>query len=287
MKRPKLKPYKLGVIVPTNNPTSLHRYLLPTVEYLVPMTDQAEIKFLFTFQEPFSDEQFYWPQQIGFRSCTHVNDGPVASMTTLRGRAAMLWPEADYYMFADDNLVFNAKGTAMYPEPSWFRYEQAIEYMQRFENCGTLMCDGSLGGSAQHYEIRPAKHGLVGTARGLFYRNVFEGRMFTPEELKLIGSLEEMHPTYRMMTRGMFFAKQFNNPTLHKGKAPRGSYHDVPNGISNSAILAENGQRHIREVYDDPTWVLESMRVPRLAKELYLKNGGRKDDVERYRMEFK
>lgn len=277
--RRSIEGYKLGIILPTNNPKSFFEYAFNSFKHLKKMTEFGHIKVLFNFQPPWDDSKINLTLDSLLSECkidsvvNFSNQESPASMFRLRGDAAALWPEADFYMFADDNMVYSERGTAKYPSPSWERYEQCIEYMMTFPSCGILQCEGSLGGDVQKMQIRPSTSGLISTTRGLFFRNVNGGNLYSPEAMKLAGGMEETVLGFSLMERGFFFAKQFNNPTQHKQKS-RIYDNTEQNHITNYDLLHRNAERYIRERYDADSWTHDSRKVPKKLWELFKQAGG-------------
>lgn len=271
----------LGIIIPTNQPTEFFSVMHDTLVHLSPMLKQIRVSLLMTFQPPWTKTQMQQVEArcaflgLGFRSVFYRHKkGSTARMAHLRNAAAELLPQANWYMLADDNLRFMAHGTPCYAGGSAERYLQVIHYLNAFVNCGTVMCEGSLGGAAARLSIRPTKVGLIATARGLFFRNMGVP-LYTTQECALLGSLEETYPAFRMMAQGMFVAKQFNNPTRH---LHRHSFRDVglpPTHITNYAhVIKPNGERYVREVYDDPHWTHNGRYFPNAVWEAYKANAG-------------
>jgi len=154
--------------------------------------------------------------------------------------------------------VFNGTGTKKYPRPSWQRYDEVLDYMETFPNCGSVQCQGFFGGHNQGLQIRPSMNGLISTSVGLFVRNIFDGHLYTHGQMALTGPLEETICVYSIVAEGFFHACQFNNPTRHKmGR------HD----------LSERTEA-LRIEYGDPTWSHDSKRFPESIMRSYRDNGG-------------
>lgn len=271
---------QLGIVVPTNNPSEYFAVMHPTVEALRPMMEHVAVHVLFNFQPPWTLPLIervvrdFATRGMSMRYVFSKPTGEIARMCDLRHVAAALLPDADWWMYADDNMRFAVEGTPQYPEGSAARYLHVIDYLNAFPRCGVVMCVGSLGGSAWRYSIRPTRNGLVATARGLFLRNITNGVLYTPEERALIGGMEETMPAFRLLSRGYFFAKQFNNPTYHP---PHYRFGDVvpENHMANyQRVIKPNAERYVREVYRDPEWTHEGRYIPAHAWALYQEAGG-------------
>lgn len=272
----------LAVIVPTNHPYAFFECMNDSIKHLAPLRRFVRVAFCFCFQSPWTEQKIGIARKsvedAGFDFLfvlLPAQEAP-ASMFMLRNEAARLAPDADYYLFADDNMMFVPKGTTKYPGGSAARYLDCIEYMDEIPECGAVMCEGSLGGDVQKRQIRPTTSGLISTTRGLFFRNLHNGDLYLPKEVALRGGFEELMLAYRYFSMGMFTAKQFNNPTRHLNKT---RVHDnVYRGhITDYEIIRENAELAIRSTYDDPTWTLDSRRMPRRLLEMYREAGGAPD----------
>jgi hypothetical protein len=276
-----MKP-KLGIILPTNNPESFFKYFGVSIKHLAPMNESMDCRVLCNFQEPFDGglvaAALTLIEESGFK--VHWLMSPAerpASMFRLRNDCSLLWPEADFYMFADDNLEFAAQGTPQFPAPSWKRYEEVIDYMTTFPNCGVVMCQGHLGGVGHQLKIKQANIpfcGIIATNRGLFFKNTNAGRLYDASEVKLAGSGEECLLTFKLMASGFFMAKQFNVPTNHKNKTKQDASIQDAFSITNAGLLDKNAYAHIRSVYRDPNWFYETRKTPASMFSLYVEAGG-------------
>ncbi len=247
---------KLGIVLPTNNPEDMFKFFIPTVADLC-MADDIEIRILAMFQPPWTGELiskaiediFQYAEGM-FVHYLFVTYNSPPNMCSLRNWAAELWPEADYYMFVDDNFKFST-GTRLYPRSSGERYWEVIQYMEKFTECGVVMCEGSLGGSIQKWSIKPYSGGLIATARGLFFRAhpYRTPNLFPADSLNVVGGYEESILAFDYVQRGYYIAKQFNNPTQHKNRLKR-------------PIPLEEGEAYIRARWHDPDWTHNSRRLP-------------------------
>lgn len=269
---------KLGIILPTNNPQHMFEFFLPSLQHLSELSDIATI--LINFNGSAWDKKRIGLAigQIGaagFKSKYIIEPKDLSEAPLLRYRndAAALAPQSDYYMFADDNLVFTI-GTKAYPGNSALRYGEVLSYLEEFKNCGIVMCEGSLGGDIQKRQIRPSDNGLISTTRGLFFRNTTKGKSFYPEEtLGLVSGMEESIIGFWLIEQGYFMAKQFNNPTQHKNKSK--IFANVPKaGIHDIELLLDNAYRWIRERYCDSAWTHDSRRPPKGLYKMYAEAGG-------------
>jgi hypothetical protein len=147
--------------------------------------------------------------------------------------------------------------------------------MDAFENCGYVMCEGSLGGSIQKLMIKPTSAGLVSTQRGIFFRNLNKhGKNVWPADcLNIPGTCEETIICYDIISKGYFPAKQFNSPTQHRDKIKvepnknKGTIHDLD-------TLQKGAIKYIREKYKTSTWTNDTRFFPKELIQQYLKSGG-------------
>ena len=108
---------ELGIILPTNNPEEMFKFLLPSLQHII--HKNLSIEFLINFQPPWNKRQIKIVENdiraygFGFRYCFNTYKPPTP-MCLARYHCTKLFPKADYYMFADDNFVFT-NGTPQYP----------------------------------------------------------------------------------------------------------------------------------------------------------------------------
>lgn len=269
---------KIGWILPTNSPDSLFRYFLKNIEII--NWDQFEL--LIVFQPPWTQCKIdKWinlcPIKVKYKFITP--DKPV-SMMDIRNQCALLDKSCDYYVLADDNFLFS-KGTKKYPYDSLTRYKEVILYLEKYKNCGYVMCEGSLGGSIQKRNIKPTKAGLVSTQRGIFFRNVMEHdkNIWPQDSIDIPGTCEETIVCYDLIEKGYFPAKQFNNPTQHKDKVKieknknKGTIHCFD-------TLYEGAIQYIRNKYDSTNWTNDTRFFPKKLIKLYMENGGCREAID-------
>lgn len=262
---------KLGIVTPSHRPATLFNRLFPTLKGFAALMEEnagVEVRLLLNVQGELTPRKAAegWDGMC-VRVRMMIKKSPLqapAMINRLWGDAAALWPEADVYLLLDDDHSLSSTGTPRYPMSSWRRYAQCLEYLDRYRDCGVLMCEGTLGGTPAGYSIGPSRVGLIAVARGLFLRNV-KRPLFTEEEMLIPGCYGESIAAYSIMRQGFYFAKQFNNPTriLPIGKISR----DAPaDDIHNYDLIQANGERYIRETYDDPAWTHDSKKYPRGLK---------------------
>ena len=189
---------RVSFIIPTNSKRSYFEFLESTLEHLKPLQDFCKVNFSFCFQswkgkgwDDWAIEhalRYLWTNKFNTTWCVEPqSDKP--SMVGLRYKCMSLASDSDYFIIADDNFCFSA-GTESYPYSSGERYVECLKYMELFQRCGFVMCEGSLGGSVQKREISSTKVGLFATTRGLILRNIGVGKIVRGTK-HLLGGLEE------------------------------------------------------------------------------------------------
>ena len=280
---------KISINIPTNNPDSYFLNFHGSLPFIFRLRDYCEVELFYIFQYPWTIEQIkkvkIEVEDLGFKfNSTVEHSRDVPSMTYLRNLGIIYSSNSDYFFFADDNLIFSS-GTPKYQESSGERYAQVLEYLETYKNCGFVMCEGSLGGAIQKWEISSTKTGLFATARGLILRNIGKEKIFRSTN-NLIGGLEESVACYHIIEEGFYPAKQFNNPTKHPHSSRPGVNGSIT--IHNEEIWDSNCAKYIRDRYDDQSWTHNSKKWPSGLKEKYLKNNGDKDIFKQrvFRMNF-
>lgn len=202
-----------------------------------------------------------------------VKEQPIASMATLRQLCCDLYPKSDYYLFADDNFEFTS-GTPNFNSDSGIRYLQAVDYLERNDRCGVVMCEGPVGGYWKRWKISPTEAGLVSTARGLVFRNSFKGNLYPLGGVGLLGGYEELLSAYQFIELGYFVAKQYNNPTKHweRKKIDRNDDGPSDNSIHNNDVAHANIIDWIINRYGK--WTQKSPKLPSELLKRYAKAGG-------------
>lgn len=304
---------KLGIILPTNNPRDLFEKFIPTLDCIKELQNTSII--LINFQKYSTAEieaakSHFKNQGFDMKYVVERYSAP-APMCWAREICAQLDKICQVYLFVDDNFRFT-KGTLQYQRSSGQRYLEVLDYMSKFSNCGGVLCKGSLGGQSKvryegkyfiggDYKIGPVLDGckeIYSTNRGLFLRNLKEILTVHPETYTLRGSLEESAAAFLRIEKGMFFARQLNNPTIHNCKRFT-TYSALPNDIHNSTLWYQEVGKWIRERWgpccvlregwpQNPTpWTFGSKRIPKHLVELYVKNGGVLKFSKKYTIDYK
>lgn len=285
MRRIKLK---VSFSVPTHRPDEYFTYFESSLEHIECMLDFCDVEIAFVFQKPWNRNNIElatdnlinkgFTVQIGFDKASYC-----PSMTSFRNQSFMISSDADFYIVADCNFEFSY-GTKQYPYSSGERYIECLRYLNYFQKCGFVMCEGSLGGSVQKTEISSTKTGLFATTRGIVVRNIGWEKLFK-DTTHLIGGLEESVLCYHLIEEGFYPAKQFNNPTRHKAKKKAD---ENLSGIHDTNIWANNCGKYICERYNDPDWNHHKKKLPKGLKEILINNFGKEITKTRmFRKDFK
>lgn len=270
----------IGIVVPTNNPKNMETKFVRSLEHISEIQDRTKI--LINFQPPYTqniiDRVVSSIQEKGY-DVDYVfdeeYDKPI-KIALIRERCALLDPNLNTYMIADDNFKFSP-GTTKSPYSSGQRYLEALEYMEKFPNCGGVQCMGFLGGYTYGRKIRPAWNYWFGSRQGLILRNIKDelsgNVVLAPSEefLELRGGLEELMYPYARMERGYFMSKQMNVPTVHIAKRMSKT---TPEDMQHPDVFDNNIAKYIRDRYDQPNWKYNSKKSPKELKVRYLENKG-------------
>lgn len=193
-----------------------------------------------------------------FRTIRPGDYGHPPPMSRIREDTARLAPDATVYLLVDDDFVFRNGVSAA--------YARILSYM-RNGKCGVVMAAGHFGGWHSGNKIVRVSNVCWWTNRGLFLRNVGKkggaGWRFCPPPYNLVGPFEEVRACFTRFARGYYGAKLFNVPVHHraiaidtpekflKGNERKGRY-DADVDMHNPKF--DDVTRHVRALYDDPTW---------------------------------
>lgn len=273
--------YKLGIILPTNNPSQFLNMLLPTVTHMVELIGDAV--WLINFQPPWIQRDIRFATSIlgnhGFDvkfTYTSRWDKPI-KIIKMREMCAKLEPDCQFYLFIDDDFKLSP-GTKMFHYTSGQRYSQSLDYLERQPGCGLINTKSFLGGHRWGLKIGPCPNHMAdmyATNRGLFLRNMSEhGFLLSPDSMHdLRGDLEESALAFARIELGYYAAKAMNNPTVHlTGKLDQ--YDNDLLNMHNFKVINENVGKWIRNRYNAPEWQYEDKRLPGNLWDKYLNAGG-------------
>ena len=188
------------------------------------------------------------PIGIDLRNILLPSESP-PRMCYFRQQAAMLAPEVDIYMLADDNLKFSSDAPQI--------FEDVREYFLNYPECGLIQCHRKTHKTCGRC-ITATDNGLITTNKGLFIRNVRPGKgLWEPDTMYLLASLEETIAGYRVLEDGFFPARYYGCSFEHE-------IHKIgaDDGIHSRELISKYGEQYVRDRYDDQTWFHESNRLP-------------------------
>lgn len=141
-------------------------------------------------------------------------------MAAMRNTVTKLSPASIGYLMIDDDMVFRkAPGKSrMSKKSSGEKYYDMFGYMSKNPFCGVIESKGFLGGAQQGHRIKCVKRfGHPATNKGLLIRNTFRGRMI-PDSIanKYFGPTSDWICSLLRIEMGYYYARQMNNPTLHR-----------------------------------------------------------------------
>lgn len=279
---------KIVLLIPTNKQDVLFDYALSFdgLRSMSELFERHECIFSLSLQPPFTEQDVVDIQrrcrEAGAKaSCVFVAQESPPRMSFLRQSAANLHPDADFFVWWDDNMM-GTFGTDMYPRWTGARMLEAFNYLERFPRCGILNMEGPRGGNYSEWKIKPS-NARWWTSRGLIYRNAFSGSLYHDGAMEVKGAFDDVMPGFKLVEAGYYCAKQFNNPTRHclrtnigKEMSPRDF------GMHDQALNRSQGEAFLANYYDEIGWThLEKVpgtssgfKPPVRLLEAYYKNGG-------------
>lgn len=269
----------IGIICPTHNVDLFFKKLIPSVEHITEMANCSTWLINFNGEDwnlHLASKAVAQIKTLGFDvrfAITGLWEKPI-NIIQMREQCAALYPEADIYMFIDDDFEF-VKDTPAYPFSSGQRYLHTIDYMTRFPKCGVVNTKSFLGGVPQKLKIIPTRDDMYATNRGLFLRNMApHGFLLAPYHTHhLVGGLEETLMTFERIALGFFCARQMNNPTIHiTGKLS--DYDDQPEDFHNIELINENIGHYLKWKWGEWEWLYEEKKFPRRLWVMHRANGG-------------
>lgn len=285
--------FKLGIIMPSNNPSGAINNLAPSLKHISKLSPFSTWSVV--FQPPWKEMKIIEFLSLlrgnGFRYEYQVDkeapSKPVNIMR-LRDRCCQMVPASNVFLFIDDDFIFSG-GTKKFHYTSGDRYLQSVDYMLRFPECGVVNTKGFLGGHQHGLKIKPSFGDMYATNRGLFLRNMRKhGHLLVPSFMTNIrGGLEETACVFTRIASGYFAAKQMNNPTIHfPGKLS--DYNNKPDDFHNWDVINRSFASVIRSAWDDQDWHYEKKKLPAKLIEDYKNNGGPdvKNNIEQYAIDY-
>lgn len=265
---------RLSINVPSNNPESYLRYFAPTITNLRSMFKTCDINVCIVAQPPWSKKMLKKEKhrlaQLGFGMKWVMEEARAnPSMNRLRRLGLSLDNKADYFMIADDNLVFKKSeklGT------SGKHYARCLKYLEAYPACGLVQCEGSLGSAPQGQNIFSGGSNSYWTCYGLILRNIGVKQIMPKKLDKLVSGCEESVMVWHIIEKGFYPAKQFMNPTSQAEKKRSCDGHKST--IHDTILHRGNNEAYINERYCDGSWAWAKKRFPKGIPKMYADAGG-------------
>ena len=261
---------RLGIILPSNNPSAFMNNFLPTVQHIKELADFSSI--LINFQPPWRRDEIIIAHMelsgYGFEVRSDYNEysRPVPMGKVRQSAAKLGEDDCDIFLSVDDDFKFSP-GTKTQKKTSGKKYLDCLDYMAKNERCGVVFVKGFFGGAGWGEKISPIWGDMYATYRGLFLRKV-PGMLFTtPAACAIRGGLEESIAVFGRIARGYWPAKQMNNPTM--SFTERVDRVGLPeHDIHNPEVIA-GAVEFIRMKYEDPDWTYDKRTIPKGADRRY------------------
>lgn len=159
---------------------------------------------------------------------------------------------AQYVMMMDDDFRLKYE--------SFVKYQQAVDYMDLHDDCGSLEFAGYLGGYTWRDAIRSRSWGLFQTNYGLMFRLV-KGKFIPRYLTKYLGYTEEQLLVSMRIASGLFHARSMNFPGFARGVFPSASDEKPISYDYAKLIKMENTCIHaLSLLYDDPNYSHEDTK---------------------------
>ena len=207
----------LGIVLPTNSPDVMRKYLLSSLEIA---KDAAPFcTFLINFQPPYTanelSEVVETIKSYGFKVKTNYNvyrhEPGLVPVNRIREDTAAIDSSCKYYMIFDDDMTFMGPSAKM-PRSAGHQILEAIRYLEYFDDCGVLVFGGTLIKKIAKDSIAPIdfRKEYV-TGKGIVLRNIAEKAsegLFVPAAAyDLVGSDEEKVAAAYRISEGYYVAE--------------------------------------------------------------------------------
>lgn len=196
---------KLCFLLPTNDPASMRKYLLPTISVLTPVA--AEICFAINFQSPYTQQDIvevidkFAKNGIEVKykvSKYDVSRKGMIPFNRIRYDCATLYPDADYYALCDDDFVLC--------EDSDLMVQDLLHEFDSNDSIGVIQCDRKPPFIPFAYSKREPKFHMYYTSTGFFFRNLHkedkDTLVFPQNAVDLLGAGEEYIIGLELASRG-------------------------------------------------------------------------------------
>lgn len=206
----------LGIVLPTNNPGIMWKYLIPSLKNAKAMA--PFVTFLINFQNYEEDEIEAVVEEFenqGFKVEYDLNNysvkGPgLVPVNKIREDTARINSECKYYMIFDDDMSFMGPSSSI-NRNAGEQILEALYYLLTYEDCGVLVFGGTLIKKIAKDTIAPIDYCReYVTGKGLIFKNLGNpGKgLFVPvTAYELLGSDEEKVAAAYRISNGLWTAE--------------------------------------------------------------------------------
>lgn len=256
----------LGLVLPTNNPSIMYKYLLSSIENIQVAKDYIE--FLINFQSPYTEVEINdivskirsYGIEVKYTYSTYEVKGKgLVPFNRIREDTTVLDKDCEYYMLLDDDMTFLGSSAKM-PRTSGEQLLEALIYLKKNPKCGIFVCGGSLIKKIPLDTIAPIDYNReYVTGRGLIFKNIGknEGWQLVPVEAHdLLGSDEEKVEAAARIARGYYVSEMpfvrinhYENQVSQRNKNGK-----IPGSVmynwNTQEIRDQNNHKFIRDHYN-------------------------------------
>lgn len=274
----------LTLLLPTNEPETLRRFWLPSLDNLKEIAPIATIAI--NFQKPYTESDIEdiidKIEQYGFNVVSTFNeytiDGPgLVPFNKIRNDTAMLNSESLFYALTDDDFSYQGPSASV-NKTAGHQYLDIIHYMLKHKNCGFTLIGGSMIKAVpiNHIGMTNPYTTFYAVKKGYILRNMNDhGFCIYPDDaIDMKGAGEEKIIAASRLALGYYPA------TLKCGRT-----HHYENwkkdGVKNGAeeynwelkeVLDNNVHRYLNDHYNVTVDRLTNMYI--CDPDIYYKNGG-------------
>lgn len=275
----------LGIILPTNDPTTMRDKFLKGLPNLTEVAEFSTI--LINFQDPYTEEEINEVistiHQYNFKVRYTYNkynfQKPYVPFNLMREDSAALLPEAQYYLSVDDDVMVLGSSPKI-QKTGGRQYLEILHYLISHPQCGLVSTTGTIGRTPPLHYIGPNyKKGIntyIQTGLGLFAKNLNRGGYWLPADTHtLYGAMEDLVAGAWRLSEGYYHAKMNCVRVQHKYQTGTTNNADSSHstGWDKESILLENNAKYIKD-----NWCAKynhkSSFQDAISKELYLSHGG-------------
>lgn len=274
----------LTLLLPTNEPSTIRRFWLPSIDNIKEIAQIATIAI--NFQKPYSEDDIKdivsEIRSKGFKVVYTFNeytvDGPgLVPFNKIRNDTAMLNPNSMFYALTDDDFSYQGPSASV-NKTAGHQYVDIIHYMIKHKNCGFVLIGGPMIKAVpiNHIGITNPSTTFYAVKKGYILRNMSDHgfTVYPDDAIDMKGAGEEKIIAASRLALGYYPA------TLKCGRT-----HHYENwkkdGINNGAkdygwelqeVLDNNVHRYLNDHYNVNINRLVNMNI--CDPEIYIRNGG-------------